>query len=431
MNCLVTVSVLRLRTDVQQVPHFWERKIFHKISKLDGSRVPRFPGRRVPHPQVCGFLFVLSIIRPIFVINHFVFPLLHLPLLKKEGCSCCFGNDIQKRNVMKTRKLYWGKTIASFFLVLFTMPLGHGLMRVMEDTMSHHAVNVSAFIMGAVGLTIVIWGVFVKGDTRQTLFGLFGGLLFWTGWVEFLYGYFAARFGVHYDLVGSGIVQTSTEYVNGIGVNHEMLINGVNVNDIPAAELKAMRGSRPEYLIMPASFGFWVMFIVLYLFGSKTGCIALNWLQKVFFGSRRDAIVPRSMSHHTAITTFMELNIMLWTMYLLLMFVYDPVFLGESHPVTIAVAIGCLVGSVFMFKHELKLGGWGPNIRMAISTVVIFWTTVEVFARNGLFTEFWVDPLGHVTEMVSILATFLLLGTFLIVRSRRKKAREAVPDTWE
>lgn len=74
--------------------------------------------------------------------------------------------------------------MASFFLVLFTMPLGHALMRVMEDTMSHHAVNVSAFIMGAVGLAIAIWGVFVKGDTKQTLFGLFGGLLFWTGWVE-------------------------------------------------------------------------------------------------------------------------------------------------------------------------------------------------------------------------------------------------------
>ena len=26
---------------------------------------------------------------------------------------------------MKTRNLYWGKTIASFFLVLFTMPLSH------------------------------------------------------------------------------------------------------------------------------------------------------------------------------------------------------------------------------------------------------------------------------------------------------------------
>lgn len=139
---------------------------------------------------------------------------------------------------MKTQKLYWGKTIASFFLVLFTMPLGHALMRVMEDTMSHHAVNVSAFIMGAVGL---------------------------------------------------------------------------------------------------------------------------------------------------------------------------------------AIAIGCLVGSFFMFKYELKLGGWGPNIRMAISTVVIFWTTIEVFARNVLFTEFWVDPLGHVPEMVTILVTFLLLGAFLIIRNRGKK----------
>ncbi len=327
---------------------------------------------------------------------------------------------------MAEKKLYWGKTIASFFLVLFTMPLGHALMRVMEETMTHSVMNTCAFIMGAVGLAIAVWGVFVKGDTKQTLFGLFGGLLFWTGWVEFLYGYFATRFGVHYDLVGSGTVQTITEYVNGIGVSHDMLINGVNVNDIPADVLKEMRGSRPEYLIMPASFGFWVMFIVLYLFGSRTGCHALNWLQKVFFGKRMQEIVPRSMSHHTAITTFMELNIMMWTMYLLLMFVYDPAFLGESHPVTIAIAVGCLVGSVFMFRHELKLGAWGPNIRMAISTVVIFWTTVEVFARNGLLTEFWIDPMNHVAEMVSILVCFIALAAFLIIRAvRHKKAAES------
>lgn len=95
---------------------------------------------------------------------------------------------------MNTQK-YWGKTIASFMLVLFTMPLGHALMRVMEDTMSVTALHYSAFAMGAVGLAIVIWGVFVKGDVKQTFFGLFGGLLFWTGWVEFLFGYFAARFG--------------------------------------------------------------------------------------------------------------------------------------------------------------------------------------------------------------------------------------------
>ncbi len=165
------------------------------------------------------------------------------------------------------------------------------------------------------------------------------------------------------------------------------------------------------------------MFIVLYLFGSRTGCHALNWLQKVFFGKKMQEIVPRAMSRHTAITTFMELNIMMWTMYLLLMFVYDPAFLGESHPVTIAIAIGCLVGSIFMFRYELGLHGWGPNIRMAISTVVIFWTTVEVFARNGLLTEFWIDPMNHVAEMVSILVCFVALAAFLIIRAvRHRKA---------
>ena len=323
---------------------------------------------------------------------------------------------------MKTQK-FWGKTLASFLLVLLTMPLGHALMRVMEDTMSVSALHYSAFAMGAVGLAIAIWGVFVKGDVKQTLFGLFGGLLFWTGWVEFLFGYFAARFGVHYDLVGSGVVQTTTEYVNGIGVSHEMLINGVNVQDMTAAELKALRGSRPEYLIMPASFGFWVMFIVLYLFGSKTGCHALNWLQKVFFGGKRDEIVPHSMSRHTAITVFEELNVMMWTCYLLLMFVYDPVFLGDHHPVTLAIAIGCLIGSIFMFRYQLKLGGWGPNIRMAVSTVVVFWTFVEVFARNKILTEFWVSPLQYIPQMLSILICFIALGVYIIIRTAKAKTQ--------
>jgi hypothetical protein len=31
-----------------------------------------------------------------------------------------------------------------------------------------------------------------------------------------------------------------------------------------------------------------------------------------------------------------------------------------------------------------------------------------------------VEPFGHVPEMVSILATFLVLGAFLIIRSRKK-----------
>lgn len=311
--------------------------------------------------------------------------------------------------------------MASFFLVLFTMPLGHALMKVMETTMTASMLHYSAFAMGAVGLAMVIAGVFVKGDTKQTLWGLFGGLLFWTGWVEFLFAYYAARYGVHYDLVGSGIVTTTTEYLNGIGVSHQTLINGVDIKDIPVAELKAMTGSRPEYLIMPATFGIWMMFMVIYIFNTRTGCHAYNWLQKVFFRDKRDEIVPRSMSHHASITTFLELNVMMWTLYLALMFMYDPVFLGDSHPVTLIVAVGCLVGSVFMFRYQLKLGAWGANIRMAVSTVIIFWTFIEVFARNNLLSEFWVDPMNHKVEMFTILACFVALAAFVTVRAVRNR----------
>ena len=72
------------------------------------------------------------------------------------------------------KKKYWGKTITSFVFVLFTMPLGHAMMRIMEDTMSHSAVNTSAVIMGFVGLAMAVIGVFVKGDTKRTIWGLFG-----------------------------------------------------------------------------------------------------------------------------------------------------------------------------------------------------------------------------------------------------------------
>ena len=75
------------------------------------------------------------------------------------------------------QKKYWGKTLASFFLVLCTMPLGHALMKVMEATLSVTALHYAAFAMGLVGLAIAIAGVFVKGDTQQTLCGLFLCLL--------------------------------------------------------------------------------------------------------------------------------------------------------------------------------------------------------------------------------------------------------------
>lgn len=116
------------------------------------------------------------------------------------------------------------------------MPLGHALMILMEHLMDPVTMHYAAFSIEAVGLVMAIIGVFADGDTRQTLWGLFGGLLFRTGRIEFIYVYYAHRFGVQ-----------------------PLIIDGEVV-------------TKPEYLIIPSSFGFRVMFLLLYLFNIKSGC---------------------------------------------------------------------------------------------------------------------------------------------------------------
>ena len=277
----------------------------------------------------------------------------------------------------RVRNNYWRRTLASFFLVLFAMPLGHALMTIMDKFMSEDTVHVAGFILGLVGLVMVIMGVFAKGDTRQTLWGLFGGLLFWTGWVEFLFLYYARRYGVPPEIENNVVV------------------------------------TKPEYLIMPASFGMWMMTMVMYVFSTKNGCDFITWIQKVCFRDKRKVIVTQPMTRHTSIVTFMEINMMLWAFYLLLMFCYDKRFLGDHHPVTFLVGLACFIGSVFMFKRELKLAAWGSNIRMAIATVIIF-------------REFWVEPEKYSLQMIAILVVFLGLGVYLWKKgaSKRKKPQE-------
>lgn len=289
---------------------------------------------------------------------------------------------------MIQKKKNWWKSIASFLLVLCTMPLGHAMMIIMENTMTPAAVHGSAFCMGFIGLLLVIGGVFVKGDTRQTVCGLIGGLLLWTGWVEFLFQYYATRWG------------TQPEMENGEVV------------------------TRPEYLILPASFGMWMMVMTLYIFSTKNGCNFINWWQRMILRSHKNEIAARPMTHHTSIVTFMELNMILWASYLLLMFCYDKNFLGDRHPITSIVAAGCLLGSIFIFRKQLKLSSWGANIRMAIATVIVFWVPVEVLGRLNFFHEFWVEPEKYATQIVSILVAFLVLMVYIMMAARKRKAGE-------
>ena len=163
------------------------------------------------------------------------------------------------------------------------------------------------------------------------------------------------------------------------------------------------------------------MFMLLYLFSVRTGCNFFNYLQRVFFRQSTVRVELKPLARHTALITFMELNLILWTSYLVLLFCYDDHFLGDRHPVTTLVAFGALASSFYMFGRLIRISSWGYAIRYAIPTVIVFWTFVEVIMRWQILHEIWVHPLEYRNEMLIILVAFIGLLGVIIYRSWRRK----------
>ncbi|MCD6596886.1 MAG: hypothetical protein J7L04_04320, partial [Bacteroidales bacterium] len=236
-------------------------------------------------------------------------------------------------------------------------------------------------LLGLIGFILIIWGAVVNQDTKSTFLGLFGGLFIWTGWIEFAYVYFANRFEVA-PLMENGEVVT-----------------------------------KPEYLIMPSSIGFWVVMMLFYLFSTKSGCRFFNWLQVKLRIRKATKLQP--LTHNFAITTFVELTALLWTFYLVLLFVYDPHFIGDRHPVTYIIAFGSLLWSGYLFTKLLRIRVLGYAIRYAIPTVIIFWNFVEILGRWNLFKEIWVEPGKYTKEIVVIFIIFVGLLMFVLIDRKK------------
>lgn len=290
-----------------------------------------------------------------------------------------------------TKQLHLGKAVASIAVTLVAMPLTHILARALKDSTSGVEQFYAGMGMGVVGLLMVIAGVFVKGDVRQTLLGLFGGMFYWMGAVDFLFMYYANRFGT----------QAQLDPVTGEIV------------------------SRPEYLLLSATFGFWAMTMMLYTFCTRNGCNFLNWWQQLFFGKHKKEIAARPMTRHTSIVAFMEVVTMLWTCYLLLMFCYDGRFIGDHSPLTLLVGMGGFIGSLFMFARLLRYPAWGMSLRYGYATVIIFWIGVEVFDRIHVLEGLLAAPLEHMDQLAVIGLSLLATAAYLIYNKLHKKQTAA------
>ncbi len=288
---------------------------------------------------------------------------------------------------LNRKQMNWGKAIVSIAVTLTAMPLTHILARMLKDGTTGVEQFYAGMGMGAFGLGLVIAGVFIKGDARQSLLGLFGGMFYWMGAIDFLFMYYAERFGT----------QAQLDPVTGEIV------------------------SRPEYLILPATFGFWMMVMMLYLFCTANGCNFLNWWQRLFFGKHKKEIAARPMTRHTSIVAFMEVITMLWTCYLTLMFCYDERFLGDRHPVTLLVGMLGLIGSLFMFARLLRYSSWGMSLRYGFATVIIFWIAVEVFDRISLLPALWNAPGEHILQIILIGGSFAVAGLYVAYRKMMRR----------
>ena len=272
--------------------------------------------------------------------------------------------------------------ILAFLIVLLTMPLGHAAMIIMEKSFGHEYIYHAAVILGLIGFGLVVWGMIINKDTKSTFLGLFGGLFIWTGWIEFAFVYYANRFNVA-PLMENGEVVT-----------------------------------KPEYLIMPSSIGFWVIMMMFFFFSSKSGCGFFNWFQQKL--KIRNAVKLKPV-HNFAMTTLMQLIALLWTFYLVLLFVYDSNFLGDRHPVTYFIAFGSLLWSGYLFLKLLKITKMGYAIRYAIPTVIIFWNFVEILGRWDVFKEIWVEPGKYWLEMLLIFSVFVILIFISLLGKRANK----------
>jgi len=259
----------------------------------------------------------------------------------------------------------------AFFIVLLTMPLGHAAMILMEQLFGIKYIYYAAIILGIIGFILLIIGYKTANETIATFYGLFAGLAIWTGWIEFSFVYFAKRYHIQPLIENSEIV------------------------------------TKPEYLLLPSSIGFLVVLLLNLLFNSNIRCNFFNWLKRRFKIQRgkSENIKNRSVAMITAI----ELIMILWTFYIVLLLAYDNSIFGDKHPITYIIAFGSLLWSVYLFMKLMRIKKLGFAIRYAIPTVIIFWNFVEILGRWNIFKEIWVHPLQYWFEMLLVTIIFIAL----------------------
>ncbi|MCO5278611.1 MAG: hypothetical protein M9911_11520 [Saprospiraceae bacterium] len=268
----------------------------------------------------------------------------------------------------------------SFLLVLLLMPIGHAIMVLNEHLLMEYKYQ-GAIAMGFAGIILLIWGIKKNSKpTLATILGFLGGVLVWTGWVEFSFMWIAEK----------------------NNVSHLMVDNEI--------------ATKREYLVMMSSLGLLCTFYFFYLF-TRSNCTFYIWQQK-YLGFREDIKTQVGFKKPFAVSTFIETIMIIWTFYVVLLLVYDEQIAGDRHIATYIVGFGSLLWSLYLISKLVRIQSFDYAIRYAVPTVIIFWNFVEILGRWDLFKEIWVHPMEYKWE---VSAFFIILAIILYIFIKNPK----------
>ncbi|MCC6816015.1 MAG: hypothetical protein IT267_06350 [Saprospiraceae bacterium] len=286
-------------------------------------------------------------------------------------------------------KLFPGKIgLLAFLIVLLLMPLGHALMVLNEHFLGKNKL-IGAFIIGLIGLAMLIIGILKERKAvLATILGLLGGVLVWTGWIEFSFVWIAEKLNIP-NLQENGEVVT-----------------------------------KAEYLVMMSSLGLLLTFILLFMF-TQNRCTFFNWF-KLIFRLNGSLKLTEKQNKPLAMITFIETIMILWSFYLVLLLVYDKDIAGDRHPATYVVAFGSLFWSIYLFLKLVKFKNLDYAIRYAIPTVIIFWNFIEVLGRWDTFKEIWIHPTEHWIPNLIFLLMLAFFIAYYMIENKKKEEKKRI-----
>ncbi|MEM1415144.1 MAG: hypothetical protein AAGH15_09600 [Myxococcota bacterium] len=243
----------------------------------------------------------------------------------------------------------------------------------------------TAVLLSVLGIAIIWLTSRFKSDAAQTILGVFGGNLLWTG-------------GVEYGL-------TIAARTLGVG-------KVVGVHD---GELVALFG---EYVLLKHTWGPLLLICAYLLFLESSRCPLFLWGRKNA-PLMRGPLVTGRITNYGPRSAF-QYTTTVWAFYLLLLWAYDEHIFGVHSLFTKGVLFATAAGSIYLMVRLHQQKGWGPAVRYAIAAMIVVWTPVEIFAKWGVLKEPWL-----LLEPGTAMLFFggLAVGTWALWRAQRRPKR--------